>query len=220
MFENITKDELKKLIKKVVRREMKVFEDRVEDLECAVFFAPDGFCDEDDEELDLSELSAEQLDLLIKQAKSQLNKIKSSSNKKQEKSSPAQDPELTNPVFYRFIRPAYIDKQGYIHSNHPKQGSTLRIELDYAKREILVNYSICDGDLFSRDIGRKFADARRSNDDKTIIINMPEKDSPILENFGGIVPYIIDELLSIKRLSDDHELVSDINKILDQYSRQ
>lgn len=78
---------------------------------------------------------------------------------------------LTNAIFYRYVRPLYTDKSGVVQL-HPTKGVTLRFNMDYVTRCVSVSYSICDGDLFSKQIGREIAAASWS--DRCIMFSIPD----------------------------------------------
>ena len=94
-------------------------------------------------------------------------------------------PEEIRAVFYRYVRPLYEAPNGTIHF-HPTKGLTLRFELDYVGRYALVSYSICNGDLFSKQAGREAADNTRQT--RSIAFPLPKQGF----DADGIVSHFMD----------------------------
>lgn len=114
---------------------------------------------------------------------------------------------LNGAQFYRYIRPLYVDRNGGVNL-HPTKGATLFFDLDYNTRECRVSYSICDGDLFSRETGRMLA--RESGIYRSITFSLP----PGGFDERGIVDYFV---RLAKSAPDKGDQASNISKIARMY---
>lgn len=98
--------------------------------------------------------------------------------------------------FIRYIRP--LDKLGNIDS---QKGITFLIQLDYVDREVNFQYSICNGDNFSKDIGQSVAYDRTVTLGGCYTLPLPKDGIPT----PGSVSYIVTALFEYIRGNSEME---------------
>ena len=116
--------------------------------------------------------------------------------------------EDSRAVFYRYVRPLYEAPNGVIHL-HPTKGLTLRFEMDYNTRAVMVSYSICNGDLFSKEAGRVAADNTRRA--RSIAFPLPATGF----DADGIVSYFMDVIRAHRHEASAQR--GSVDRMLQQY---
>jgi hypothetical protein len=117
---------------------------------------------------------------------------------------------LDGAKFYRYIRPLYLDPNCELQL-HPTKGVTLFFNMDYITRMCTVSYSICDGELFDKSIGRLIASASAS--ERSFMFPIPSGGF----NENGIVDYVV-RLVSATQDLGDHSI--NMGKIVQMYKAQ